>query len=131
MMTRKTLSPLGGVIALFSLIALPLGSCGRAQITGMDLLFRMKGLPLLKILVLTGILCAVLAIFFTTKWWQLGSGITGLVAVLFGSFLVANDQSAEKELRGGALLAVIGFLLVLVPGLLGTEQNKKKPGAKA
>ncbi len=45
MLTTKTLSRIGAVLALFSLVALPLASCGEARITGADLLFRVEDFP--------------------------------------------------------------------------------------
>lgn len=126
MLKPKTLSRIGAVIALFSLVALPLASCGEARITGVDLLFRVEGFPLLKLLVLVSLIAAVLAFFFTGRGWQLALGTLGGLAVALGFFLVANDKSAATEVRGGSIFAIIGFLLVLIPGLLRPGESPPK-----
>ncbi len=75
---------------------------------------------------LISIVAAVLAIFFTSRGWQLVLGGAGALAVLLGFFLVAGDKSGATEVRGGTIFAFIGFLLVLIPGLIKSADGKAK-----
>lgn len=130
MLKSKTLSRFGGVLALFSLLALPLGSCGAVRLTGSEILLKIEDHPVLKLLVLISVIAAVLAIFFTARGWQLMLGAAGVAALLVASFLVEADKNAATQVRGGTVLALIGFVFVLIPGLLspGESRPKKRSG---
>ncbi len=126
MFKSKTLSRIGGVLALFSLLALPLGSCGAVRLNGAEILFKVQDHPVLKLLVLISIIVALLAIFFTSRGWQLTLGAAGVLSLLVASFLVEADKNAATQVRGGTVLALIGFILVLVPGLLKPDEANVK-----
>lgn len=126
MLKSKTLSRFGGVLALFSLLALPLGSCGTVRLTGSEILLKVEDHPVLKLLVLIAVIAAILAIFLTTRSWQLLLGAAGVAALVIASFLVEADKNAATQVRGGTVLALIGFLFVFIPGLLNPGESRIK-----
>lgn len=126
-MGKNTLSRIGAVISLFALTALPLVSCGNVKLTGADILFKVEERPLMKLLILVAVLSAILAVFLVTRAAQLGLGAAGILSSLWASFLVTSDGSDGTQVRGGMLIVLFGFALVLIAGLLrdGTSRSKK------
>jgi hypothetical protein len=127
-MGKNTLSRIGAIISLFALMALPLVSCGNVKLTGADILFKVEERPVMKLLILVALVSAILAVFLVSRTAQIGLGTAGIFAMLGASFMVTSDNSDATQVRGGMLIVLFGFALVMIAGLLrdGTETRKRK-----
>ncbi|MEX2143549.1 MAG: hypothetical protein WD740_03060 [Anaerolineales bacterium] len=127
MQVSKNLARLGGIVAALSLVFLPLASCGEAQLTGIDI-FQADGNTVHKAILFIALAAAVLAIFIVQRWAQIAFGLTGLAAIAIEYLAILDDPERTIQLREGAFLAALGFLLVLVAGLLPSRlHGGKKP----
>lgn len=119
MIPKGMLSKIGGVLALVALLFLPLGGCGGASLSGFDVLSSGKVGAGIKFMLLISAGCAVAA-FFLKKAPALfstgGGGIAGLIA----GFVIAR-QSFPIEMRVGAYLSMLGFILVLAEGFMARQ----------
>jgi hypothetical protein len=129
MLSRNTLGRIGGLVALLSLFLLPLASCGTTRITGTDLLFDVNGNLGHKAVLVIALLAAAVAVLITTRSAQVGAGIAGLLAIGVEYFFTQDDSSGAIRLLDGSYVAMAGFLLVLVSGLMqkGRVGNKSSP----
>ncbi len=114
-MPRGLLSKVGGVIALVSIVFLPIGGCGDIGLTGFEVL-RDNDIPgLIKVLIGISILCAFIALFVKFYVGLVASGAIGITGLLT-SYLIAR-KDIPVDLKAGAYLALIGFGLVLAEGI--------------
>lgn len=121
-MTRN-LARLGGTIAALALIFLPLASCGDGALTAADI-FRSEGIWVHKGILFAALVAAVLSIFILEQWAHVTFSLVGLAAIAV-EYYFTRDQASGVQLREGAYLAVIGFLLVLLAGALSPGRDKK------
>lgn len=103
-MTRNNFARLGGLIALVSVLILPLASCGEVRLRGADIL-SMETRPGVKLLVVMAGLAAVLAIFIVNRWAQLLFGLIGIAEFIYvaGGLVgrpVACHPGARRQLSG-------------------------------
>lgn len=129
MLTRNNLARLGGVIAALSLIFLPLASCGDAQLTGIDI-FQAEGGGGHKVVLFIALAAAILSVVIMQRWAQMILGATGIATIVLEYINTLNDPERTVQLLGGAFLALLGFVLVLVAGLMNGRpaSTKKRPG---
>lgn len=123
MQTRNNLARLGGLIALFSLLFLPLASCGDSQFTGTDLLFTIEDNLIHKGILLIALVAAGLAVVVAKSHVQLGAGIAGILAIGLEYFSAAQDDAGTIQLLQGSYLALVGFVLVLAAGWMGRKEK--------
>jgi hypothetical protein len=129
MFTSKNLARIGGIVAALSLIFLPLASCGDAQLTGIDI-FQAEGSEGHKAILFVALAAAVLAVFIIQRWAHLVFGGVGIAAVLVEYLSSLNDPERTVQLREGAWLALIGFLLVFAAGWLSLAPPPKPKTTK-
>lgn len=127
-MNKSNLGRLGGVIATLSLLFLPLASCGDAQLSGIDI-FNAENSEGHKVLLAIAIAAGLLAIFVVQRWAQITAGAAGIAVIAVEYFNSLNDPERTVQLREGAYLALLGFVLVLVAGAM-PESAVSKPRAK-
>jgi hypothetical protein len=118
MRTKKLLARVGGVLALFAMLALPLASCGEARLTGADMLLRVPEHPGLKLLVGAAVLAAIMAIFVVRSWALVIFGMLGIGVILYSGIALHNNEVDRVRLLGGSLIAFVGYAIVLLAGLL-------------
>jgi hypothetical protein len=123
MRTKKLLARIGGVLALFAMLALPLASCGEARLTGADMLLRVPDYPGLKVLVGSAVLAAILAIFIVRSWALVIFGMLGIGAILYPGIALHANEVDRIRLLGGSLIAFVGYAIVLLAGLLPTRDT--------
>jgi drug/metabolite transporter (DMT)-like permease len=70
-----------------------------------------------------------LAIFVVQRWAQITAGAAGIAVIAVEYFNSLNDPERTVQLREGAFLALLGFVLVLVAGVL-PDSALPKPKAK-
>jgi hypothetical protein len=117
MVIKRNLGRLGGLIAALSLLFLPLASCGEAQLTGLDI-FQADGNSGHKAILVIALLSAVLAVILVQHRAQLVLGATGLATIVIEYLFTIDDPERTIQLREGAYLATLGFLLVFLAGWL-------------
>lgn len=120
---------LGGLLAALSLLLLPLASCGDAQLTGIDI-FRAEGSSGHKAILFIALAAAVLAIFLVQHRAQIVLGLVGLAAIAVEFLFTIDDPERTIQLREGAYLAGLGFLLVLLAGWLRAGRWAAPPPKK-
>jgi hypothetical protein len=118
MRTKKLLARVGGVLALFAMLALPLASCGEARLTGADMLLRVEEHAGLKLLVGSAVLAAILAIFIVRSWASVIFGMLGIGVILYSGIALHANEVDRVRLLGGSLIAFVGYAIVLLAGLL-------------
>lgn len=123
MQNRNNLARLGGIIAVLSLLFLPLASCGEARIAGTDLLFDVEGSLGHKAILAIALIAAVIAVIATKAWMQFTSGIAGLLAIGVEYLFTQKDSSGAIQLLQGSYVAMVGFALVLIAGLMGRREK--------
>jgi hypothetical protein len=121
-MNRKSVARLGGVIALISVLILPLASCGDVRLRGADILF-METRPGVKSLVVAAAVAAVLAIFIVNRWAQLLIGLIGMAEFIYVAGGLWVDRSPATQVRSGSFLALIGFVMIFLAGLLARREK--------
>jgi len=121
-MNRKSVARLGGVIALISVLILPLASCGDVRLRGADILF-METRPGVKSLVVAAAVAAVLAIFMVNRWAQLLIGLIGMAEFIYVAGGLWVDRSPATQVRSGSFLALIGFVMIFLAGLLARREK--------
>lgn len=131
MLTKSNLGRLGGIIAALSLLFLPLASCGDAQLTGIQV-FQAENSEVHKVLLAVALIAAVAAIFVVTRSTQIAAGVVGIAVIALEYFNSLKDPERLVQLREGAYLALLGFVLVLAaafiePGPAPTTKARSKP----
>jgi len=123
-MTSKLLSRIGGTIAALALIFLPLASCGEGQLTAADI-FQAEGIWPHKAILFGAIVAAILSIFIMRRWAHLLFGFMGLAAVAVEYLFTQDESTGDIQFREGAYVALFGFLLVLLAGVLFVGKDEK------
>ena len=129
MVIKRNLGRLGGVLAALSLLFLPLASCGDAQLTGLDI-FQAEGSSGHKAILFIALAAAVLAIILVEHKAQLILGATGLATIVVEYLFTIDDPERTIQLREGAYLAALGFLVIFLAGLLRTGRWAGPPSPK-
>jgi hypothetical protein len=126
MVIKRNLGRLGGLVAAFSLLFLPLASCGEAELTGINV-FQAEGSSGHKAILVIALLSAVLAIFLVQHTTQIVLGLIGFATILVEYLFTIDDPERTIQLREGAFIAALGFLLVFLAGLLRTGRWATSP----
>ena len=127
MLTKANLGRLGGIIATLSLLFLPLASCGDAQLTGVDV-FNAENSEIHKLLLVVALVAAIAAIFIVTRGAQIAASVAGIIVIALEYFNSTSDPERLVQLREGAYLALLGFVLVLVAAFM--PETTAAPKAK-
>lgn len=123
-MTSRYLARIGGTIATLALVFLPLASCGEGQLTAMNI-FRAEGSWLHKAILFGALAAAVLSIFIMRGWAHLLFSFMGLAAIAVEYLFTQDENTGDIQLREGAYVALFGFLLVLLAGVLYVSRDSK------
>lgn len=123
MQTRNNLARLGGIVAVLSLLFLPVASCGDNVVTGTELLFEVEDNVIHKGILLIALVAAALAVVVAKSHVQLGAGIAGILAIGLEYFSAAQDDAGTIQLLQGSYLALVGFVLVLAAGWMGRKEK--------
>jgi hypothetical protein len=123
-MTAKLLSRIGGTIAALALIFLPLASCGEGQLTASNI-FSAEGVWQHKAILFAAIAAAVLSVLIMQRWAHYLFSLVGLAAISVEYLFTQNPQTGDIQLREGAYVALFGFLLVLLSGVLFVSKDVK------
>jgi len=129
MLIKRNLGRIGGLVAALSLLFLPLASCGEDQagLGVIDIFFYGdRGEIGILFIALTA---AVLATILVQHRAQLILGATGLAAFTIEYFSI-NEPESTIQLREGAYLAGLGFLLTFLAGWLGPRISGSGPPKK-
>ena len=118
----KWLAKMGGIVAIASVIFLPMvNGCGSQPITGVDILQSNEIGGIIKIFLAVSLLCAAAAIFLKAAIPILASGAVGLAA-LITAYLMAKS-AASVELKSGAYFIIASFVIILISGFLRLGTN--------
>ena len=126
MLIKRNLGRLGGVVAALSLLFLPLASCGDAQLTGVDI-FQAEGNSGHKAILFIALAAAVLSVILVEHKAQLILGAIGLATIVVEYLFTIDDPERTIQLREGAYLAALSFLVIFLAGLLRTGRWANPP----
>ena len=136
-MTNSNIIKLAGILALISMLFLPLAGCGTITFSGLDIIKSDDTDSTIKILLIAAIVAGILVIVLKSKGKIFLSSIVGIVLLVIsyiymksnlnpkddvigglndlstsGNNLFGMDASDIIELKAGSYLAVISFLVV-------------------
>lgn len=110
------LSKAGGILALISLLFLPLGGCEGITLTGIDALKYSDVSQTIKVMLIFSMACAVLTFAVKSAEAYFTTGGVGVGSLLL-AYMIAR-QDVPVDLKAGGYLAILGFGLVLIEGLM-------------
>jgi hypothetical protein len=124
MNNRKTISNIGGAIAVISILFLPVVGCGGENVNGIQIIQSDHVSSDIKAFFSVAIICGGL-IFLFKNYVQLAiTGIVGILSLLIG-YLIAKDKINGIDLKAGGVLGIIGFLVTTIINFLDPTQEKK------
>ena len=124
-MKKGILSKIGGGLAIFSMLFLPLGGCQGVGVNGLRLIAAGDIGFDIKLMLIIALAGAVAAFFVKVAGLYFASGGTGLGALLIG-YVIANSQF-PIQLMIGSYLAIGGYLLILADGIVAVNERKNTP----
>jgi hypothetical protein len=127
------MAKMGGMVAIASILFLPLAGCGSHTVTGIDM-FKSKDIGVIdKMFLIISLICAASAIFLKAAIPILASGVVGLVTLIISYLIAKSAASVSIELKVGAYFALVSFMIILISGflLLGTKIFKNIFGERA
>lgn len=128
MLQKGLLSKIGGIVALISILFLPVGGCGKLGLTGIEILSATdKEIEIpseIKLMIVFSLISAFLAIFMTEVLILFICGSCGIAGILI-AYQISRSKVPVVELKIGAFLAIIGFALVLVEGFLLSKRQDR------
>ncbi|PQJ12993.1 hypothetical protein CJD36_004410 [Flavipsychrobacter stenotrophus] len=120
-------SGMGGVIAIVSILFLPIIGCGGDTITGVGIFKSNQVSSEIKLFIGIAVLMGLVLIFLRKYLVAAITGIAGLVSLLI-AYSIAHSKIAGIELKFGAFFAMIGFAISSLVNFLkmsNTEDAKK------
>lgn len=108
---------MGGMVAIASILFLPLAGCGIHVVTGIGMFASPDISVIVKIFLSVSLVCAASVIFLKAAIPILASGATGLAALITAYLIAKSAASVSVELKAGAYFAMISFILILISGL--------------
>ena len=111
------MAKMGGMVAIASILFLPLAGCGIHVVTGTGMFASPDISVIVKIFLSVALLCAASVIFLKAAIPILASGATGLAALITAYLIAKSAASVSVELKAGAYFAMISFILILISGL--------------
>lgn len=123
------LAKMGGIVAIASILFLPVAGCGSHLITGLDIFASKEISVIIKIFLAISLLGAASVIFLKTAIPVLASGLVGLAAFITAYLSAKSAASASIELKSGAYFTIVSFIIILITGLLllGAKISKTYP----
>ena len=111
------MAKMGGMVAIASILFLPLAGCGIHVVTGIGMFASPDISVIVKIFLSVSLVCAASVIFLKAAIPILASGATGLAALITAYLIAKSAASVSVELKAGAYFAMISFILILISGL--------------
>ncbi len=118
---KVNFAKLGGTLALVSIFFLPLGGCGDATFTGLEVFKTNEVSAGIKMLLFVSIACGVGAYVVTRSWGFFIIGGGGISSLLM-AFTIAR-QDIPIDFKVGGYLTILGFSFVLFEGLRAKSSN--------
>lgn len=121
------MAKMGGMVAIASILFLPMAGCGLYNVTGIDMFTSKEISVIVKIFLAISLMCAASVIFLKAAIPILASGVAGLAALIIAYLIAKSAASVSVELKAGAYFAIVSFIIILISGflLLGTNIFKK------
>lgn len=127
------MAKMGGMVAIASILFLPMAGCDLQSITGIDMFKANEISVIVKMLLAISLICAVSVIFLKSAIPILAGGVVGLAALIIAYLSAKSATSISIELRAGAYFTIVSFIIILMSGffLLGTKIFKNIFGKRA
>ena len=116
------LAKIGGGLSFISLLFLPLSKGCGLTLTGSEVIRAADVPPIIKLLLIISILCAIVSFLLKSAHALFISGGAGLGGLL-GAYTIAR-QDIPVELEIGAILTIIGFGLILIEGFMQKQKDE-------
>jgi len=126
-MKKGILSKIGGGLAIFSMLFLPLGGCQGVGVNGLNLIADGDIGVDIKFMLIIALAGAAVAFFVKATGLYFASGGGGLGALLIG-YVIAYSQF-PIQLMIGSYLAIGGFLLILADGVIAVNERETPQSA--
>jgi hypothetical protein len=112
------MAKMGGMVAIASILFLPLAGCELQSVTGIDM-FTSKDISfIVKIFLAISLVCAASVIFLKSAIPILANGVVGLAALTIAYLMAKSAAPVSVELKAGAYFTIVSFILILISGLL-------------
>jgi len=119
----KTFSKLAAVLAIISILFLPVAGCGGRNVTGIDIIKEEQIEASIKIFLLLSIICGII-ILFLKNYIPIAFLAIGGIVTLFISYFIAHDKLDRIELKVGAFIAIISYAANAVIGFVTKDEQK-------
>lgn len=125
MENNKLIPKLGSGIAVVCILFLPFVGCGEQNFTGLDILQHKEVGMDIKLFLAASILCGV-AVFFLKEYLHYAiSAIAGIITLII-AYLIAHNKNEAIELKFGAFLAIIGYVVTAITSYLKINEKKNE-----
>lgn len=119
----KLISKIVSVIAVVSIIFLPVVGCESKNINGIDIVTSEQMSPAIKLFLIFAVVCGII-IFFLKEYLHLAvTAIIGIVTLLI-SYLIAKDKLGLLELKIGGFLSILSYSVIAVIGFVKSSEKK-------
>lgn len=112
------MAKMGGMVAIASILFLPLAGCDIHVVTGIGMFASKDISAIVKIFLAISLVCAALVIFLKAAIPIIAGGAAGLAALTIAYLLAKSAASVSVELKAGAYFTIVSFMLILISGLL-------------
>lgn len=118
----RVFSGTGGAIAVVCILFLPVIGCGNETINGIEIVQSRNVSVEIKFFIVLSVIAGVAILFLKQQVAAFVAGIIGLASLLF-SYLIAHNKMQAIELKMGAYLAMIGFVITAVVNAMGIQKK--------
>ena len=109
-MNYKTLTTIGGAVAVLSICFLPVIGCGGENLNGVGLLKWDQTPGAFKFLLILVIVLGLLIFRLKEAMHLLINGAAGVITLIVG-YLYAKDKMGNLDLKSGYYLSIFGFIM--------------------